>query len=585
MKGIAQIKSGTLFGTAWLVGSMKVMTAAHCIDGGVGTVAQIHFRNRPQGNFPGIPAIVLARNDEYDAAILELQGALPAGLEPYELCGCGTLDGQSWTGFGFPASHAGLTNGLKLTGQLSDGEAQLAFTNHVPAIQMTCMEAGGCTRLRLNGRAIVVDLNEPHILAGISGGPVCASDQAGRVVGIIRWAGTPNNQVVFASRIEDIVPLFQQFLQGVAIRPWRSDSEFFIQTQAGTPTQVISNIDELSVSALWEGHGAKTLDCDLTVREAGPLAPVLLRLFAHSPAGVVLRSSSNVSWRAKVQALDEEWFPHGEFDAAEVASRCYHQVAAPARAANARPMDDFCRMLQLVCDHWVLRRLDEKWQQLLENPDAQSIGYQPSADNLNLMSQTWESWYPQLEGDADLCHHFLSLMLKADGMHNCQVYSGIGLGPKTLTHCLWPALVFSLLLSPHFASAFSPNRPVPGNLSATSPGGLRRSGHVCGIQRHKRKNLSLGLAGHRWTTQVVMLPGTQLSVAMMDSLSARFDQGTGAIATGLNNRPPDGAIFPAEDALLQAAQNSLAAVRAYVDQREAEQAEKQKKYAMQSGAR
>lgn len=585
MKGIAQIESGALFGTAWLVSPTKMMTAAHCIDGGVGTIAQIHFRNRRGGNFPAIPAVVLAKNDEFDAAILELQDALPAGLEPYELCGCGILNGQSWTGFGFPASHAGLTNGLKLTGQLTDGNAQLSFANNVAAIQMSCPEAATGTRLRLNGRAITVDLTQPHILAGVSGSPVCASDQSERVVGIIRWGGTPNNQIVFASRIEDFYPIFRQFLQDVPLHAWRSDTEFFIQTQVATPNQVVSSLDELSVSALWDGHGAKTLDCDLNVREAGPLAPVILRLFAHSPSGVVLRSSSDASWRTKMQAVGREWFPHGDFDTAEVASRCHHRAAAPARAATARPKDDFCRTIQQVCDRWVLRRLDEKWQQLLDNPAAQTIGYQPSADNLNQMSQIWEAWYPQLEGDPDLCHHFLSLMLKADGMHNCQVDSGIGLGPKTLTHCLWPALVFSLLLSPHFAPAFNPNRPKPGNLGAMSPGGQRRSGHVCGIQRHKQKNLSLGLAGHSWTSQVVMLPGALMSVAMMDSLSARFDQETGAIPTGLNNRPPDGVIFPAEDALLQAAETSLAAVRAYVDQREAEQAEKQRKYAMHSGAR
>jgi hypothetical protein len=585
MKGIARISSGALTGTAFLVSSKKALTAAHCIEGGVESVVEIHFRNPLGGSFGGIQAKVLAKDDKYDAAILELQGALPIGLEPFELCTCGTLSGQDWTGFGFPHSYTGLTNGLKLTGQLSDGDAQLAFTNNVPAIQMTCIEAPGCTRLRLRDRVVALDLEQPHILAGISGGPVCASDQAGRVVGIIRWAGTPNAQTVFASRIQDIFLLFKEFLQGVTIRPWQSDCEFFIQTQADTPDQVVSNLDQLSVSALWEGHSAKTLDCDFSVREAGPLAPVILRLFAHAPGSVVLRSTNNASWITKVQSLGHEWFPHGEFDAAEVASRCHHRVAVPAHVAIARPMDDFCRMLQLVCDKWVLQRLDDKWQQLLANPHAQTIGYQPSEDNLKLMNQTWESWYRQLNGDPQLCHHFLSLMLKADGMHNCQVDTGIGLGPKTLTQCLWPALVFSLLLSPHFDGGFGPHRPIPGNLGATLAGGQRRSGHVCGIQRHNRKLLSLGLGGHRWKTQVVMLPGSQLSAAMMDSLSAPIDQETGAIATGLNAPPPDSAIFHAENGLLQAAQSSLADVRAYVARREAEHAERQRKYVMNSGAR
>lgn len=585
MKGIAQIQSGSLFGTAFLVSPTKVITAAHCIDGAVGTIVDISFRNRPRGSFPPTSARVLAKNDEFDVAILELQGPLPVGLEPYELCGCGNLDGQSWSGFGFPASQAGLTNGMKLTGQLIDSEAQLAFDNNVPAIQASCTEAAGWTRLRLNGRAITVDLNEPHILGGVSGGPVCANGQTGRVVGIIRWAGTPNNQIVFATRIEDVYRIFQQFLSEVILHPWRSDSEFFIQTQTATPNLVFSNLDEQSIAALWDGHGAKTLDCDLTVREAGSLAPVILRLFAHAPTGLVLRSSNNASWRTKVQALGEDWFPHGDFDAAEVASRCHHQIAGPMRSVGTRTEDDFCRLMQRECDLWVLRRLDEKWQQLLVNPASQTIGYQPSPDNLDEMSQTWEVWYPLLERDPNLCHHFLTLMLKADGTHNCQEYSGIGLGPKTFSQCLWPSLVFSLLLSPHFPHAFRPTQPLPGNLGATPPGGPRRSGHICGIRRHNNKLLSLGLQGHRWASKVVMLPGTEMPASAMDSSFARFDQEIGAVPTGLNKRPPDVFIYPAEATLLQAAATSLEAVRNYIEQRENEQVEKQKKYASQSGAR
>lgn len=303
MKGIAQIHSGTRFGTAWLVAPGHVMTAAHCIDGGVGTFVQIHFRKQAGGSYAPIPAVVRGKNDEFDAALLELQGAVPAGLELYELCSCGPLTGQSWHGRGFPASHAGLVNGLKLTGQLIDGEEQLAFANHVTAIQMTCLQAGEMPRLRLEGRALTMDLTQPHILAGVSGGPVCANDQDGRVVGLIRWAGTPNPQTVFASRVEDIAQAFHQLLP-LTVHPWTSDTEFFLQKPAAATDDILTNLDDFSVSTLWEGHGAKSLECDLTVRDAGPaLATVVLRLLAHASAGVVLKGSNQASWKTKIGKL------------------------------------------------------------------------------------------------------------------------------------------------------------------------------------------------------------------------------------------------------------------------------------------
>ena len=171
-------------GTAWLIHSQHVVTAAHCV-GAEGSTATIQFFNLANNSFDAeVEATVVSRNLLLDAALLRLSEPR-ADLVPLSVSKFGTANSHpNWNGTGFPAAGEGLVGIFGFNGTVAMMRTTIIRNGATaPAIQLTCVQGVN----HFTSQQLVDEEGIPiHALAGISGSAVCLPDRAERVLGIVR---------------------------------------------------------------------------------------------------------------------------------------------------------------------------------------------------------------------------------------------------------------------------------------------------------------------------------------------------------------------------------------------------------------
>jgi formylglycine-generating enzyme required for sulfatase activity len=204
------VRSGTNQGTCWCVTRDRVITAAHCLEGGV---VEVEFAGKL------IKAAVLDKDVDLDAAVLKLAEALNY-VNPPQLCRRPAQHvNAAWAAFGFPLALKAYAKGFTPTGEFQNFYGK--WNNDVDVLELRCALGALPFSEELN------DAGDPkQVFDGMSGAAVRLDNIEGPVIGI--WIQSPpelRQTITFAPPIASIVERFRHHLREVEIHPFPGSEE------------------------------------------------------------------------------------------------------------------------------------------------------------------------------------------------------------------------------------------------------------------------------------------------------------------------------------------------------------------------
>lgn len=535
-------------GAGWIVASNYAITAWHCISEVTETDSITLMFDEIQ-----CAVVVVDHDSALDAAILSIypNGLLPPALPLLARPQDDVQPSPDWYGHGFPGSNGDTTRGITLAGKIISFHSAY---NDAPAIQMSCND--GCNTPGFSYASF----------SGMSGGPVVTNLDGVKAIGII-FVAPPEfgERILFAIPIDIIVQRFSAQLRNIAIASWDNTRRVANIVRDDTDPGLTANIDLGFIEAIWS-RGLAGLYCNIRPDESTEFTSALTRVLIHADHvnGTELVISGSASWSAACKKYAREWVPVSGFQADTYAhSYIWRELTSEVQPSDGVHYQNLSRAAGVIhnhCDRWVLNDIRERMSIFFDEPNTVSIiNYTIADDILGKMQTLWSNWRTQLETDSVLLHHFLTLMLTAQGNYESS-RAGSGAGPKNVDRCIFHPLVFALAVCTCLPEELMLlKHPQPGNIGDDS-----LPGHACGIEVLKGELLQLAVVKHHWSTPIVLVPHCQTSWAELHANEMHFRQLQGAPEASLDHDPPREVVIARDIALLRAIESGYAALRAHL---------------------
>lgn len=538
--------NGEPSGTAWMIAPRFAVTAWHCVEEAESD-AHITIRFGTSET----KAATGPDDKELDVALLQiLPGQNPP--PPLPLTALPTDDRPTlpiWVGHGYPGEAPELEGGLAING----------------TIGLLCGDQYGSPRLILNCEQ---GINEPDfsdpVLGGVSGGPVLIPDQNCVVAVLVRAPDPFGEKIVLATPVSAVVSKFAEQLGELKLSSWNARLRLFAIYSKPNETGFLSNIDSDFIAAAWT-DGLNGGSSNLQFRECANLRRALLRLILHadSPSEATLQFRGAESWEADCSKLCRRVLPVVSEDSEAIMREfVWRELSADPISAGGEHfscLEDIAATIHHACDAWVLEKLRILMDRFLSSDSKRPVtllGYTIEEGIRDVIDSVWTDWQSRLEDDRELLHHFLAMMLTAEGDQEA-MHAIAGVGPRTVKPCLFPALVFSLAICACLPDRLSRPKPSqPGNLGEDD-----LAGHSCAVQLVGGERLQTSLRGHRWATPIVLLPQLGLPWIAVRAASTSFVDEHAGLSASLDREPERDLVITLDNRVLEAMGSGLDELR------------------------